>query len=304
MTVTPATQNRTAYVFIAPFLVIFSIFIFYPIFYSLYLSLHRVTDLYDVFSGMKFVGLDNYLKLFGDLDFWWALLITLYYGILSIPLGIALSLGLAIIMNRKLRLRPFFRSAFFLPYVLDVLVVAIIWTFIYSAPYGAFNRILESIGIHHFSRTGFLGNPGWALPSIVFAVTLKNAGFGMILYLAALQNISPSIYEAASIDGSTGWQQLRHITFPLLKPITLFMVIIGTIGVLNTFAEIYGMTGGGPNVTIGDHTFGASRLTGFYLYQKFASFKLGYAAAISYVILVVALAISLVNTKLLRAERI
>jgi ABC-type sugar transport system permease subunit len=297
-------QNRVAYSFLAPFLIIFLTFILFPVFYSLYLSLHRVTDLYDVFGGMRFVGLHNFMTLFRDREFWWALLVTFYYGILSVPLGIAASLGLALLMNRKLPFRSFLRSAFFLPYVLDVLVVAIVWTFIFSAPYGILNRILETAGIHFFSRTGFLGHPALAIPSIVLSMTLKNIGFGMILFLTALQNISPSVYEAASIDGTTPWQRLRYITLPLLKPMTLFMIIIGTIGVLNAFAEIYGMTGGGPNVTVGNNTFGATKVTGFLLYQKFASFKLGYAAAISYILLIITLVISFFNTKLLRVEQV
>ena len=298
-------DNLTAYAFLAPFLVIFLTFLFYPIFYSLYLSFHRVTDLYDVFGQMKFVGLDNFVRLMHDGQFWWSLLMTLYYGVLVIPLGIIVSLILALLLNNRLPFRSLFRSAYFMPYVLDMFVVGLVWVLIYSPHFGVLNRLFMLFGIDAFLEKGFLGNPLTAMPAVALANVLKGSGFGMVLYLAAMGSISPSLYEAASIDGAGGWQRFRAITFPLLKPVTLFMIIIGVIAALNAFAEIYAMTEGGPNVEVGGRALGATWVTGYYLFRTFyVSLKLGYAAAISYVLLILTLIISLVNMRLFRTERI
>ncbi len=290
-------------VFLSPFLVIFGIFLAYPLFYSFYLSLNKVTSLENVFANLKFVGFGNFVTLFKDHLFWWSLLMTLYYAGLAVPLGIGSSLLLAVLLSSKLRLHNLFRTAFFLPYVLDLFVVAIVWTFIYSPHYGILNRVLESLSIHYFSEQGFLGRAETAMPAVVIVNVLKGAGFGMVLYLAAIQNIPTSIYEAAEIDGASWWQKLRLITIPLLRPITLFMVIVGVTAALNAFVEIYAMTSGGPSVNIGGKAYGATWVTGYYLFDTFyVRLKLGYAAAMSYILLAIAVAISLVNLRLLRTK--
>jgi multiple sugar transport system permease protein/alpha-1,4-digalacturonate transport system permease protein len=216
-----ARENLTAYGFLAPFLVVFAVFLVYPVFYSLYLALHQVpTDSFDVFGGLQFVGFRNFAKLFTDVKFWWSVLMTLYYAALIIPSGIAVSLALALLLNNRLRGVAVYRSAFFMPYVLDMLVVGIVWTLIYSPHIGVLVRILEAAGITTFSEKGFLGMSTTAMPSVVFANVLKGAGFGMILYLSAIQNIPRSLYEAAEIDGATPWRRFTAITLPLVKPIT------------------------------------------------------------------------------------
>jgi ABC-type sugar transport system permease subunit len=296
-------DNLVAYAFLAPFLVIFLTFLFYPIFYSLYLSFHRVSDLYDVFGAMKFVRLDNFTQLIHDGQFWWSLLMTLYYAALVIPFGIILSLCLALLLNNRLPFRSLFRSAYFMPYVLDMFVVGVVWVLIYSPHFGVLNRLFMLFDIETFLEKGFLGNPWSAMPAVAFANVLKSSGFGMVLYLAAIANISPSLYEAAAIDGAGGWHRFRAITYPLLKPVTLFLVIIGIITALNAFAEIYAMTEGGPNVEIGGRALGATWVTGYYLFRTFyVSLKLGYAAAISYVLLLLTLIISVINMRLFRTE--
>jgi len=299
-----ARETLTSYTFLAPFLIIFAVFLAFPVFYSLYLALHQVpADSFDIFGGLEFVAFKNFAKLFTDTKFWWSVLMTLYYAALIIPSGIGASLILALLLNNRLKLVAAYRSAFFMPYVLDMLVVGIVWTLIYSPHVGILTRIFESIGVHAFSERGFLGMPGSAMPSVVFANVLKGAGFGMILYLSAIQNIPQSLYEAAEIDGATPWQRFTSITMPLVKPITLFMVIIGTIGALNAFVEVYAMTSGGPNVDVGGRALGATWVTGYYVFDTFyTQFKLGYAAAMSYVLLALTLIISLVNRRFLSAE--
>jgi multiple sugar transport system permease protein len=297
-------DNLTSYAFLAPFLAVFAVFLAYPVFYSLYLALHQVPpDSFDIFGGLRFVGFANFAKLFADTRFWWSVLMTLYYAVLIIPLGIAASLVLALFLNNRLKGVAIYRSAFFMPYVLDMLVVGIVWTLIYSPHVGILVRILESVGITAFSEKGFLGTPGSAMPAVVLTNVLKGAGFGMILYLSAIQNIPRSLYEAAEIDGASGWQRFRSITLPLVKPITFFMIIIGTISALNAFVEVYAMTSGGPNVNVGGRALGATWVTGYYIFDTFyTQFRLGYAAAMSYVLLALTLIVTFLNRRLLRAE--
>ena len=266
-------ENINSYIFLLPFLIIFLIFLLLPVFYSFYLSLHKVsysTDLYNIFSDMKFVGFKNYVELMKDSHFWWSLIVTFYYAILTIPATIFLGLILAILLNNKLFGVSFFRSAYFLPNVLDILVVGIIWTFIYSPHYGILSRLFSAIGIETFSKEGVLANARTALPGIALAMVLRGAGFGMILFLAAIQNIPKSIYEAAEIDGAGAWQKLWYVTIPLVKPIILFLVITGTIASLNAFTEIYAMTqNGGPfTVTFMGEIQGATKLSGYYLFEN------------------------------------
>ncbi len=301
-------ENVISYLFLTPFLLVFGIFLGYPIFYSLFLSFHKTSiysDWYNVFGDMQFCGLANYAALLStDAEFWWSLVVTFIYAAMTIPAGIALSLLLAVLINNKLPGRSFFRSAYFLPNVLDLLVVGIIWVLIYSPRYGLLDVLLNKIGITYFSATGFLGNPLTALPAIALAMVLKGAGFGMILFLTAIQNISESVYEAADVDGASWWDKLRHITIPLVKPIILFMIITGVLASLNAFTEIYAMTNasGGPITTMWGRTVGATKLSGFYLFKTFERGQYGYAAAISYMLLLIALAISFVNIKLFKEE--
>lgn len=284
-------DNLVSYSFLSPFLLTFLVFLAFPILYSLYLSLCQKTG-YSI-TGLKFVGLKNYSKLFQDAEFWWSLLMTFYYAVLTIPTGIGFSLLLALLLNNRLPGKLIFRSVYFLPNVLDLLVVGIIWKLLYTGG-GVVTTILQSVGIS--LKAGILGNPWTALPGIALAMVLKGAGFGMILFLAALQNIPTSVFEAAEIDGATRWHKFRHITVPLLKPIILFMMIMGTMAALNAFTEIYAMTdNGGPVVLLGKNTLGATKLTGYYLFTKWENHQYGYAAAMSYVMLVITVVISLFN---------
>lgn len=296
-------DNLSAFLFLSPFMVVFAVFLAYPLIYSFYLSLHKVTTLVNVFENLRFVGVENFVALAKDGLFRWSLLMTAYYAALMVPLGIASSLLLAVLLNNRLKLHGLFRTAFFLPYVLDLFVVGIVWTFIYSPHYGILNRVLERLSIHYFAEQGFLGRSGTAMPAVVLVNVLKGAGFGMVLYLAALENIPASIYEAAEVDGATWWQQLTRITFPLLRPITLFMVVVGVVAALNAFVEVYAMTAGGPSVDVGGKAYGATWVTGYYLFDTFyVKLKLGYAAAMSYVLLGVAVVVSLINIRVLRPK--
>ncbi len=304
-------ETLVSYLFLAPFLAVFIIFLGYPMIYSLYLSFRSTTfstDWYNIFNSMEYVGLANYQSLLTDTRFWWSLGLTLSYAVLTIPSSIALGLWLAILLNNKLKGAAFFRSAFYLPNVLDLYVVGTIWVLILSPNYGLLDILLGKIGLH-LPESGLLANPYTALPTIALVIVLKGAGFGMMLFLSAIQNISESIYEAADIDGASWWQKLRYITLPLLKPIILFMIITGTMSALNAFTEIYAMASskyggfGGPYIEFQGQSVGATSLSGLYLYQLFERAEYGKTAAFSYLLMIIALIISFANAKLLKVEK-
>jgi len=301
-------DNFSAYLILSPFLLVFTLFLLVPVIYSLYLSFFKVgpyTDLTNVFASMEFAGISNYIALLKDKEFLWSLLVTILYACMTIPGTILLSLGLALLLNREMKGRGFFRSAFFLPNVLDMLVIGFAWQLIYAPKYGILTKLLEYFfEVSAFHETGFLGNPYYALPAIAFAMILKGSGFGLILFLASLVNIPKSLYEAAEIDGANRWETLVNITLPLLKPTILFLVVTGTMAALNGFTEIYAMTDakGGPNFVdttglFGFETLGATKISGFYLWKVFSFGRYGYAAAMSYILLMVALSISYINAR-------
>jgi len=274
-------------------MLLFGTFLIFPIFYSFYLSFFGSPTDYSL-SNLEFVGLANYKRIMTDFQFWWSLGVTALYGVISIPLGICASLALALLLDNKLFGKSFFRSAFFLPNVLDMLVVGVIWTLIYAPKFGALAQITTWLmgENNFFNTTGLLGSPYTALLAVVIAMVLKGAGFGMVLFLAALQNIPEAVYEAADIDGASEWQKFTKITVPLLRPIIIFMVITGVIGSLNAFTEIYAMTSGGPQVVMGGETVGSTSVAGYYLFKQFDSGNYGYAAAISYMLLIITLGIT------------
>ena len=285
--------------FLSPFMILFVVFLVFPIFYSFYLSfLGAPTDF--SLANMKFVGLANYARIITDAQFWASLCVTALYALVNIPAGIIASLGLALLLDNKLFGKSFFRSAFFLPNILDMLVVGVIWALIYAPKFGVLAQISTKFlsEDNFFNSTGLLGSPYTALLAVIFAMTLKGAGFGMVLFLAALQNIPADVYEAADIDGANEWQKFRLITVPLLKPIIFFMVITGVIGSLNAFTEIYAMTAGGPQVVIGGEAVGSTSVAGYYLFKQFDAGNYGYAAAISYIMLIITLGITYIQQKL------
>ncbi len=298
MAIKSSQDTAVAAGFLLPFMLLFGVFLIFPIFYSFYLSFFGSPTDYSL-TNLEFVGLANYKRIMSDFQFWWSLGVTAFYGVLSIPLGICASLALALLLDNKLFGKSFFRSAFFLPNVLDMLVVGVIWTLIYAPKFGALAQITTwLIGENNFfNTTGLLGSPMTALLAVVVAMVLKGAGFGMVLFLAALQNIPEAVYEAADIDGASEWQKFTKITVPLLRPIIVFMVITGVIGSLNAFTEIYAMTSGGPQVVMGGETVGSTSVAGYYLFKQFDSGNYGYAAAISYMLLIITLGITWLQQK-------
>lgn len=299
-------ENIKAYAFLFPFLLVFVVFLGYPIVYSMVLSVHEVpaySDWYNVIGDMEYVGGKHYFNLLQDKEFAWTLILTVYYGVLTIPTTIALSLFLAILLQKSFLGRTFFRSAYFLPNVLDLLVIGVIWILLYRPETGLLNILFHEIGLLP-EKFEFLTNPYSCLPSIAVAMVFKGAGFGMILFLTAINNIPKSTYEAAEIDGANEWHKLWYITLPLVRPIVLFMTITGTIACLTAFTEVYAMTtnSGGPPVTFFGETFKAANLSGYYLYRGFIDGFYGKAAAVSFVLLAIALVISFANMRILKKQ--
>lgn len=295
-------ENLSAAPFVLPFLAVFAVFIGYPLFYSLYISFHRSTmfsDFYDVFGTMQFVGIDNYAKILSEPVFLFSILLTLAYGLLTIIPGIALSLALALLLNRKGKMATLMRSGFFLPNVFDIYVVGVIWLLIYNPRGGIVSPILRFFGFEELASGGVLNNPWLTLPAIAAVMILKNAGFGMILFLTSLNNISESIFEAADVDGAKGWQKLFFITIPMLRPTILFLSVTGLVGALNAFAEIYALTDdtGGTSLQIGGTTLRSANVSGYHLFKVFNESMYGEAAAISFVLLAIAMVVAWLNFK-------
>ncbi|SDY19393.1 multiple sugar transport system permease protein [Lysobacter sp. yr284] len=237
--------STAGWVFAAPALGVIGLFFGLPVLAALALSL---TD-FDIYSlahieNLRFVALDNYLGLLRNPLFWKALGNTLYFVAVGVPLSIAVSLGAALLLNSKLGVfKPFFRTAFFAPVVTTVVAVAVIWRYLLHTRYGLINWGLSAVGI---DPVDWLGDPRWAMPSIIVFAVWKNFGYNMIIFLAGLQAIPEDLYEAARIDGASATRQFRHITLPILGPVLLMVSILTLAGYFQLFAEPYVMTQGGP----------------------------------------------------------
>ena len=234
-----------AWGFVAPALLVIGVFFFVPVLAGVALSL---TD-FDIYAladlrNLRFVGLDNYLQLLRAPLFWQALGNTLYFVAVGVPLSIGLSLGAALLLHARVaRFTPLFRTALFAPVVTTLVAVAVVWRYLFQTRYGMVNHALGTLGVDPID---WLGDPHFAMPTIILLAVWKNFGYNMMIFLANLQTIPEEVYEAARIDGATTFQQLIHITLPMLKPTLILVGILTTAGYFQLFAEPYVMTQGGP----------------------------------------------------------
>ena len=272
------------YFFLAPSLLHLIVFIAVPLIFSLYLSLHQ----WNVISPSKpFVGFGNFRALFHDALFWKAMKNTAVYT-LQVPIGMAAALFVAILMNQRLRGIHFFRTIFFLPSVSSFVAVALVWQWLYQPQYGLVNFLLKQIG---FGPVPWLSSPKTALLSIMIMTIWMGIGYQMVIFLAGLQGIPDYLYEAALMDGASPWQRFRSITLPLLKPTTFFVLITSVIGSFQVFTSVYVMTQGGPN-----H---ATDVVVYHIYQNAWEYlRMGYASAMSWVLFLVILIVTLVQFRL------
>ena len=239
------SASTAGWMFAAPALVVIGLFFGLPVLAAFALSL---TD-FDIYaladiSNLRFVGLHNYATLLQDPLFWKALGNTMYFVVVGVPLSIAVSLGAALLLHSKTaRFKPFFRTAYFAPVVTTVVAVAVIWRYLFHTRYGLVNWGLGSIGI---DPVDWLGDPSWAMPTIILFAVWKNFGYNMIIFLAGLQSIPEDLYEAARIDGASPAQQFWNVTLPQLGPVLLMVGILTLSGYFQLFAEPYVITQGGP----------------------------------------------------------
>ncbi|HDR7384938.1 TPA: sugar ABC transporter permease [Bacillus toyonensis] len=270
------------YFFIAPAVLLFAIFTVFPVISSFILSFQQSVDGEYVFSGLS-----NYMRLLGDEIFLKALKNTFLILIIQVPIMILLALILASALNNQmLKLKGFFRTSFFMPAVTSLVAYAVVFSTMLQDD-GIFNSFLSLVGI---DAIPWLSHPFWAKVSIILAMTWRWTGYNMVIFLAALQNVSEEIYEAASLDGAGKWQKFFYITVPQLKPVILFSMILSTIGTLQLFDEPLNLTKGGP----ADSTM----TLGLYIYQNgFQYFDFGYASAIAYVVVILVAILSFLQFK-------
>ena len=263
-------EALSAYLFLLPAALILFTFQYLPAFDVFRLSL---TDRLLLRPFSNFVGLENYSRLASDERFWNSVWNTVYFVGGSVPAQICLALLLAMALATKLRGMGFYRTTFFLPVVTSMVAVSVVWDWLYHPRIGLINEVIELLG---GKGVPWLTSSDWAMPAIILLVVWKGTGYYMVIYLAGLMDIPNQYYEAAKIDGASGWSMFRHITWPLLAPTTYLILILQMINSFQVFSSVYIMTGGGP--------VGSTEVVVFYLFQRaFESLEFGYASAISVV---------------------
>ena len=278
--------------FVAPALILIVVFFVGPVLAAVGLSFTDF-DLYALADrgAARWVGFRNYARVLHEPLFWQALRNTLYFALVGGPLTVAASLGAALLVNaRALRWKGVARAVFFAPFVTTLVAVAIVWRYLYHPRYGLFNWILGHIGVHPID---WLGDPHWAMPTIILFAVWKNFGYNMIIFMAGLQAIPIDLYEAARIDGASAWQQFRHITLPMLGPTLLMVSILTVSGYFQLFAEPYVMTEGGP--------LQSTTSVLYLMYEEgFKWWNLGSASAVAFLLFVIMFAVTALMLRLAR----
>ncbi|MFW6677106.1 carbohydrate ABC transporter permease [Lacrimispora sp. AGF001] len=276
-------SNLVGYSFILPNLIGYAIFVFIPVIFSFILSVMKWDGSK---APMEFVGLKNFAQIFGDRIFVQSFLHTIQYALLTVFPTLVLSLLLAVLLNHKLKGIAIFRTALYFPYIASIVAVGAVWNMLFQPDFGPINEFLKFIGISRPPR--WVVDVKWAMVAISVVSVWKYMGYYMIVYLAALQGISGSLYEAAGIDGANGIQKLRYITIPMLTPTTFFVLIMLTIQCFKVFDLVYVMTGGGPG--------NATKTLVNYIYEKaFTSWEFGPASAGAIILFAVVLVITLIQ---------
>ncbi|MFG1779420.1 carbohydrate ABC transporter permease [Micromonospora sp. NPDC049048] len=283
-------EARWAYLFLAPWIVGFLVFNAGPMIASAWLSLTE----YDAINEPRYIGLDNYRELMADPTVARSLGNTVYYTLLHVPLVMAISLGLALLLKRVGRLQGFFRTVFYLPVMTPAVAVGILFLLLLNTQDGLINRGLALVGVEGPSWTT---DPDWVLPGIVL-MSLWSLGSTVIIYLAALQNVPRDLYEAASIDGAGGWARFRHVTLPMISGALFFTLIVNTISSLQMFTEVYTMYFGNRQ-TQGSFNSDAASFYVIHLFQEaFQFLHMGFASAMAWLLFVIILIVTLVQVKL------
>ena len=278
------------YAFAIPFLIIYGLFTLWPIISGLRMSFSNVSLLG---GGSPFVGFQNYSQALHDPDFWAALWHSVEFTIITTPPLVVFGLALALLANRAMPGRSLFRMAIFAPFVLPVTVVTLVWGWLYEPSFGLINGFLTQLHLPTFS---WLTDTRTAMPAVAITTIWWTLGFNFLLYLAGLQAIPREYYEASAVDGANAWDQLWHVTIPLLKRTTVIVLILQVLASLKVFGQIYAMTGGGPDFS--------TRSEVEYVYEQgFTAYRLGYASAISFLFFIVLLAVSVFQFGLFARRR-
>jgi len=272
--------------FVSPWIVGFLAFMLFPVGASLYFSFCD----YDVLQSPVWIGTLNYRDMFTDAVFWKSLYNTLFFAAVTLPLGLVISLLVAVLLNQSVKGRSVFRTVYFLPSLVPVVASAILWWWILNGKFGLLNYILSWVGIE---GPQWLSDEKWTKPSIIL-MTLWGVGNTMVIYLAALQDVPRTLYESADIDGASAWTKLRHITVPMISPVIYFNLIMGIIGSLQVFAQPYIMLGGGgPNRS--------ALFYAVYLFQNAFQYRqMGYASAMAWVLFLIILLLTWLATRATR----
>lgn len=274
-----------AYSFILPNLIGFFIFTFVPIIFSLFLSFCE----WNSGGNIRFIGLKNFIYMFTeDRSFGISLLNTLYFTAVTVPVTLAFALGLAILMNKPLKGKVFFRSVLFFPYVASLVVIAVVWMALFNPDRGPVNSLLMALGISNPPR--WAASTTWAMPTIIGLTVWKGMGYYMIVYLAALQGVPGDLYEAASLDGASRWQQFMNVTWPSVMPTTFYILMMLMVTAFKSYDTMYITTQGGPGE--------ATKVLAYHIYNTaFVSSKFGYASALAMILFVIVISVTLLQFK-------
>lgn len=279
-------ETIAGYLFLAPNFIGFIIFMLFPIMFAFYIML---TD-WSLAKDPQFIGLKNFETMVKDRIFWKSLGNSFYYTFVAVPTGIFIAFWLALALNRKMRGIIFFRTVYFLPQITLTVAAATVWRWIYQPEIGLINHILELVGIE---GPKWIHNTKWAMPSVIIMSNWQGIGFAMLILLAGLQGIPEEYYEAASIDGASGWQRMRFVTLPMLTPALFFVVVTSLIGAFQAFDQFYILTEGGPAQA-------TTPLTLYIFQNAFRFFKMGYGAALAVVLFLIILIITVIQWQLAR----
>ena len=278
-------DTRDGILFSLPFMIVFALFMIYPLVFGFYISFFQ----WNILGTPKFIVLQNYLDLLKDERFWSSLWHTLQFVLMTTPVLLILGFIMALLVTGKSPLKGIMETCFFVPYIFSMTVVATLWAWIMQKDFGIINQILRILGKDGVSWLTSEKNAMW---SISIATYWWTAGFNMVLFTAGIKQISKEIYESATVDGAGPLQQIFHITIPLLKPTTILCLILQVIASFNVFGQVYVMTGGGPA--------GSTRVLVQYIYETgFNYFRMGYSAAMSYVLFLIIMVISVVQYAIL-----
>ena len=284
-------EALTGWLFVSPALIGFGIFTFGAILYSLYLSF---TD-YDMFGTPEWVGLENYIKAFTNDEYFYQYFgNTFYFAIVLVPVVLVISLFLAILINKKVgRLTKAYRVALFLPSITSTVAVSMVWLWIFNPDMGILNNFLTAIGFHNPPM--WLSDLEWSKPALIIMRVWQMSGYYMLLFLAGLQTIPETLYEAAEVDGASSWQRFTRITVPMLSNTTFVVVILLIIESFNMFESIFVMTEGGP--------LGSTSTIMYYIYEQgFMSYNMGYASALAWIFFALILVFTLIQFRFRREQ--